>query len=213
MNTGIQDGYNLAWKLALVLRGQASLSLLETYSEERVANAKHLLQTTDRIFDFAASDEWFVQFLRMRVLPYVAPLALSLDSVKRFIFPLVSQIGINYRQSALSETDGFFSTKAGDRMPYFEIEGASVYETLREPKFHLLNFFDGQNQTAINAADLPDFVNFQTLPLYPSVAETFGLHRTFTVLLRPDNYIGLISAENTSEKVKDYLGRILNSEV
>ena len=213
MNTGIQDGYNLAWKLAFVLRGQASLSLLETYSEERVANAKRLLQTTDRIFDFAASDEPITIFLRTRIFPYIANLALSLDSVKRFVFPLISQIGINYRKSSLSETDGFFKTKAGDRMPYFEIEGASLYEKIKEPKFHLLTFFDGQNQTAINAANLPDFVETQTVPLYPHVAEIFGLHRTFTVLLRPDNYIGLISSENTLEKVKDYLGKILNSEV
>ena len=35
-NTGIQDGYNLAWKLALVLHGQADAGLLESFSEERV---------------------------------------------------------------------------------------------------------------------------------------------------------------------------------
>lgn len=35
-NTAIQDAYNLAWKLALVLKGKAGAPLLETYSEERV---------------------------------------------------------------------------------------------------------------------------------------------------------------------------------
>lgn len=35
MNTGIQDAHNLAWKLALVLRGQAGESLLDTYDVER----------------------------------------------------------------------------------------------------------------------------------------------------------------------------------
>jgi len=35
MNTGIQDAHNLAWKLALVLRGQAGESLLDTYDSER----------------------------------------------------------------------------------------------------------------------------------------------------------------------------------
>jgi putative polyketide hydroxylase len=34
-NTGIQDAHNLAWKLAAVLRGQASPALLDTYDEER----------------------------------------------------------------------------------------------------------------------------------------------------------------------------------
>jgi len=53
MNTGIQDGYNLAWKLALVLNGKADTMILETYNQERLENAKHLLQTTDRMFDIA----------------------------------------------------------------------------------------------------------------------------------------------------------------
>ncbi|MCU1679763.1 MAG: putative dichlorophenol monooxygenase/hydroxylase [Amycolatopsis sp.] len=34
-NTSIQDSYNLAWKLAMVVRGEAGPALLETYSEER----------------------------------------------------------------------------------------------------------------------------------------------------------------------------------
>jgi 2,4-dichlorophenol 6-monooxygenase len=34
-NTSIQDSYNLAWKLALVLKGKADGALLETYNAER----------------------------------------------------------------------------------------------------------------------------------------------------------------------------------
>lgn len=33
MNTGIQDAYNLAWKLAYVLRGEADERILYTYNE------------------------------------------------------------------------------------------------------------------------------------------------------------------------------------
>ena len=97
MNTGIQDGYNLAWKMALVLKGDADGKLLDTYNEERLENAKNLLQTTDRMFQFAAGSEWSLAFLRTNVLPPIAKYILSFDSVKRFIFPLLSQIGINYR--------------------------------------------------------------------------------------------------------------------
>ena len=35
MNTGIQDAYNLAWKMALVLRGAADVRLLDSYEAER----------------------------------------------------------------------------------------------------------------------------------------------------------------------------------
>ncbi|MGI8787747.1 MAG: FAD-dependent monooxygenase [Pyrinomonadaceae bacterium] len=209
MNTGIQDGYNLAWKLAMVLRGKADLGLLETYSEERLANAKHLLQTTDRIFDFAASEEWFVVFFRQHIFPYIANFALHFDAVKRFIFPLVSQIGINYRNSPLSATDGNFSIKAGDRMPYFEVDGASIYERLKEPKLHLLIFSDGtgdyQNVITEFENQYAGAITSSVVALYPLIADTFGASESFMVLLRPDNYIGFISANISIEALKYYL--------
>src|SRR3954453_13079129 len=57
-NTSIQDSYNLAWKLAAVLNGQAGPGLLETYSAERgpvgkqiVDRANQSIGETARIFD------------------------------------------------------------------------------------------------------------------------------------------------------------------
>jgi 2-polyprenyl-6-methoxyphenol hydroxylase-like FAD-dependent oxidoreductase len=47
MNTGIQDAYNLAWKLALACRGQAHPDLLDTYQGERLPVAKAVLSETD----------------------------------------------------------------------------------------------------------------------------------------------------------------------
>lgn len=45
-NTSVQDSYNLAWKLAFVIRGHADTSLLETYSAERVPVAKEFVPAT-----------------------------------------------------------------------------------------------------------------------------------------------------------------------
>jgi 2,4-dichlorophenol 6-monooxygenase len=42
-NTSVQDSYNLAWKLAAVLRGEAGPGLLETYSQERAPVAKQIV--------------------------------------------------------------------------------------------------------------------------------------------------------------------------
>lgn len=42
-NTSIQDGFNLAWKLAAVLKGQASHALLDSYSAERAPIAKQIV--------------------------------------------------------------------------------------------------------------------------------------------------------------------------
>src|SRR5438876_259055 len=50
MNTGLQDAYNLGWKLALVVKGQADATLLDSYELERMPVARRLLATTDRLF-------------------------------------------------------------------------------------------------------------------------------------------------------------------
>jgi 2-polyprenyl-6-methoxyphenol hydroxylase-like FAD-dependent oxidoreductase len=46
MNTGIQDAFNLGWKLGLVLAGHADATLLDTYEEERLPVAAHTLDLT-----------------------------------------------------------------------------------------------------------------------------------------------------------------------
>jgi 2-polyprenyl-6-methoxyphenol hydroxylase-like FAD-dependent oxidoreductase len=215
MNTGIQDGYNLAWKMALVLQGERDEKLLETYNEERLENAKHLLQTTDRMFQFAAGTDWFLEFLRTNVLPAVAKYILGFDAVKKFIFPLVSQTGINYRHSSLSQHAGDenFKVKAGDRMPYFLVDGESVYDKLHQPKFHLLAFSDGRSDYQGLKAELEreyaDWVYFNVIRLQPQVAEVFGADQPFSLLLRPDNYIGFISPKTSLEGLRAYLGELV----
>ena len=212
MNTGIQDGYNLAWKLALVLGGRANVKLLETYNEERLANAARLLRTTDRMFEFGADEEWLTAFFRTHIFPYIAGFALSFDTVKKFIFPIVSQIGINYRNSSLSIGDEHFTVKAGDRMPFFLVEGTSIYKKLKEPKFHLLMFFDGTGnlpavfESFIN--EYREFVDFHEMPLYPQITQIFGTDKSFVVILRPDNYIGFISSNISAAAIGDYFTKI-----
>ncbi|MBA2494069.1 MAG: FAD-dependent monooxygenase [Acidobacteria bacterium] len=212
MNTGIQDGYNLAWKIWLILQAKASEKILETYNEERLENAENLLKTTDRFFNLVASPDIFLAYFRTHIFPSIAGFAFSIDAVKKFVFPRVSQIGINYRHSSLSETDGSFSVRAGDRMPYFEVEGISIYNELHEPKFHLLTFFDGSG----NPPDYPekftneyaDFVDLHDLPLYLHIANIFGANKSFMILLRPDNYIGFISSEISFAKVENYFAKV-----
>ena len=53
MNTGLQDGYNLAWKLALVVAGRGEPRLVDSYEDERLPVARRLLNTTDQ--DFGSS--------------------------------------------------------------------------------------------------------------------------------------------------------------
>lgn len=213
MNTGIQDGYNLAWKLALVLRGDANARILDSYNEERVEIAKRLLETTDRMFDLLVNPAWLLSFTRRYVFPYVASFLVGLESVNQFIFPLISQIGITYRDRSLSfDTGEEFQIKAGDRMPYFLVDGTSVYDSLHAPRFHLLTFMN-RGTNGVEAAEharerieheFPNLVDYHVFPLNERVTEIFGTDKPFSVLLRPDNYIGFVSAEAPLAQLRAY---------
>ena len=215
MNTGIQDAYNLAWKLALVLKGSAAERLLDSYNEERLPNARRLLQTTDRMFNLAAGTDWLVNLIRTTIFPPMAKFILSIDAIKKRFFPLISQIGITYRDSSLSEHDGDreFEVKAGDRMPYFLIDGQSVYDNLRAPKFHLLVFATDRNQdtgdfritTDAIESDHANLLDQYSIPFTPQIRELFGIDKPFQLLLRPDNYVAYISPEPSSGKLATYL--------
>src|SRR5262249_563103 len=99
MNTGIGDAVNLAWKLAAVLNGGARADLLDTYESERIAFARRLVATTDRIFTLVTKQGMIAQFVRTRLAPLFAPLLFRFGRIRRFVFHTVSQIGINYRHS------------------------------------------------------------------------------------------------------------------
>ena len=219
MNTGIQDAYNLAWKMALVLKDLADEQILDTYNEERLPNAKRLLETTDRMFNLAAGTDWLVSLIRTTVFPPMAKYILSFEAIRKRFFLLISQIGINYRDGSLSAHDGdeAFAVKAGDRMPYFRVDGKSIYDNLREPRFHLLTFSDGQTDDPGNSqrgateieSEYAHLVDHCDVPLYPHVAEIFGMTKAFNMLLRPDNYIAFISRETSLSQVGVYLKQFI----
>jgi 2-polyprenyl-6-methoxyphenol hydroxylase-like FAD-dependent oxidoreductase len=217
MNTGIQDGYNLAWKIWLVLQKKGRENILETYNEERLRNAKTLLKTTDLIFNLGASPDTFLSYFRTHIFPYIAGFALTLDTVKRFIFPRISQIGINYRTSSLSENNGDFSVKAGDRMPYFTVEGERVYERLDQPKFHLVVFLeergDFQEMKTGLGYQYAESIDLDVIPLNPQIAKVFGTNSSFHVLLRPDNYIGFISTGTSLGNLRVYLNKLFRPTI
>ncbi len=212
MNTGIQDAYNLAWKIAFVLKGYAGGALFDSYNEERIANARRLLKTTDQLFEFASGDEWYYRLFRDHILPPLAKMVLHFDAAKEFIFPTLSQIGVSYDKQSLSRhgSDMNFKIKAGNRFPYFLVDGRSCFDHLREPKFKLVTFLDGTENTGdINSIELPEWIDRRTFPLYPHVTDIFGSKHTFSVLLRPDNHIGFIIAGDPKDELQKYLAENL----
>ncbi|KAI9129114.1 FAD-dependent monooxygenase [Acaryochloris sp. CCMEE 5410] len=209
MNTGIQDAYNLAWKLAFVLKGYSDESLLETYNQERLENAKNLVETTDQFFEFEAGSNWLVSLIRTTVLPPLAKHIFNIDVVQRGLFSLISQTGISYPDSALSHAvdDLNSKVKAGDRMPYFLLKGQSIYDDLHKPMFHLLTFSNEHEDQSISKEIKQAYgllIDHHALPLSTPVAKAFGIDQPFSVLLRPDNYIGFITQDDPLSELTSY---------
>ena len=100
MNTGLQDAYNLAWKLALVVKGEAHASLLDSYEAERRPVAQRLLRTTDRAFMLVVSETRLAAAFRTDIVWRIASLAMRRGRIRRAIFRAISQIGTLFKSSA-----------------------------------------------------------------------------------------------------------------
>ena len=122
---------------------------------------------------------------------------------------MISQIGINYRNAALSEhtDDESGDIKAGDRMPYFIVDGQSIFEKLKEPKFHLLVFSNGERREVCEAfvRQYGHLADCHIVPISERVSELFERKGEFSVFLRPDNHIAFVSSEVPPRLVAEYL--------
>jgi len=216
MNTGLQDAYNLAWKLALVIDGRADAALLDSYEQERIPIARRLLETTDRAFRLVISDSPWAGLLRTQVLARAAALAMSEPRVQAFAFRTVSQIGIEYRAGPLSHTQDASDAgapRAGDRFPWLHLamqsDGAveDLFQTLDDLHFHLLAF--GQELPADAAAALSDAVRVHAVPATPGNDKALAqahIALPSYYLLRPDGYIGLCGARMDAAAIAAYAG-------
>jgi 2-polyprenyl-6-methoxyphenol hydroxylase-like FAD-dependent oxidoreductase len=100
MNTGIQDAYNLGWKLALVAAGRAPEALLDTYQRERRPIAEALLSSTgglQKLYSLRSPAAQAARDTAMRTL-------LDLGPLRRAFFRRAGQLDLNYHNSALSRT-------------------------------------------------------------------------------------------------------------
>jgi 2-polyprenyl-6-methoxyphenol hydroxylase-like FAD-dependent oxidoreductase len=115
MNTGMGDAENLAWKLALVVRGRAAEPLLDTYQAERRPLAEDVLRNTTRNTRVLVGDGFVTRFLRDRVL---TPLT-NLPAVQRWATRSASQLWMTYRRGPLSRGSRFARRpRPGDRVSH-----------------------------------------------------------------------------------------------
>src|SRR5262249_20966029 len=152
MNTGIQDAYNLAWKLALVVRGLAPQSLLDTYERERRAVAEDVIKVTRKTTEHLELFRELPPAERERLYTH----AFVPEAERRRSAQQREGLDLDYRKSPICcehhphaasprFADGPHSgAQARDAGP-LEVSGRTLtlFDLLRGPRHRLLLFADG----------------------------------------------------------------------
>jgi 2-polyprenyl-6-methoxyphenol hydroxylase-like FAD-dependent oxidoreductase len=102
MNTGLQDVWNLVWKLDLALRGHGNEELLDSYSSERRAVIKRVIEVTHLMTKAMGTSSKFAQGVRDLVIPVVSRLA----PFQEGFVQTLSELGVAYHGSPIIEGAG-----------------------------------------------------------------------------------------------------------
>jgi 2-polyprenyl-6-methoxyphenol hydroxylase-like FAD-dependent oxidoreductase len=199
MNTGIQDAYNLGWKLASVAKG-ASPALLDSYEAERRPVAAGVL---------VLSNARLEQVLKEKGMP-----------TRRDASTL--QLDVNYRGSALArdDRDDTFQLRAGDRAPdatrLMTVGGERrLFDLTRGGRFTLLDFGGSLRVRESSAFELRTLRVVAQPTCHGEIADTaghlasaYGATDRSLVLIRPDGYVALISDAGDVSAVSGYLAAL-----
>ncbi|GAA0713938.1 FAD-dependent monooxygenase [Dactylosporangium roseum] len=216
MNTGIQDAYNLGWKLALVLTGGAGPRLLDSYEQERLPIAAWALGTS--------SDR-----LRAMTEEIANGSAGNLANVGTAD---TRQLGLGYRWSTLSLDRGQpgIGLSAGDRAPDAPCQNLAtgaptrLFDLFRGTRFTLLGFGDrcAAALNTVNAAGLdrihtalitdgratPHAVTVTLLDEKRHAFSGYGISHDSLILVRPDGYIAATTGWADARTILDYLNQL-----
>ncbi len=159
MNTGIQDAYNLAWKLALVQQGASPDSLLDSYSLERRSVVAGVIQGSDLATRVVTLRDPVAKSVRNHLLGLLG----EFDFVARRLSRTLSELGVEYHHSPIVHEDRAGPLRSGladaldfrggphpgDRVPDVLLEPPHdtegprrLFEVLRGTK-HVLLLFEG----------------------------------------------------------------------
>lgn len=210
MNTGIQDAFNLAWKLSYVLQGKSPESLLDTYEVERRPVGAATIQEVERRRKLFALRNPLLRTLRDTLLHLLTKSERSV----RLASYANSQLGIAYKAGSwlTAETGSLRGPKAGERAPDGMLSTARLHTSFAPTRFTLL-IFSGSSAATQPLKGLPHEV--YTVPV-DSATDPEGVVRTsYTmsqggfVLVRPDGYIGFRGGPGSEGALQAYLERVL----
>jgi 2-polyprenyl-6-methoxyphenol hydroxylase-like FAD-dependent oxidoreductase len=233
MNTGIQDAFNLAWKLALVYDGVANESLLDTYETERRPVAEAITRSGDVFEESQMMTDRAEREKRNQAIRAL----LSDPEELRLHVMAETELVIDYMGSPIIAGDASDYLSAGFRLPdtisveWHEAPGRHLHQ-LAHRAGHTLLLLAGAEangaellslHSAIrdSAVDSPIFEASVTLATHtglsgeighwsPRDAAQLGIHGITLLVIRPDGYIGLRSDRNHLAAIEGYRKLIQN---
>lgn len=193
MNTGMQDAVNLAWKLALVLRGLAtSPRLLDSYDPERRAVGAEVIALSGRLTRLATLKNPIARQIRNAVMPFVIGLA----PVRGAIEGALTETTVHYPGSPLNGVSWEAGRRAGERVP--PVAGETPYGAGDTPRFTL--------RVGASAGTRPPALRLPGDLVDPGVRPdpvASGIE-----LIRPDGYLAMAVADGEWDQVNSYLRRL-----
>lgn len=231
MNTGVQDAFNLAWKLALVVAGTAPESLLESYSQEREPVARGVLALTDNMMSIATLRQPVSQKIRNRLIPILA----GFDIIQQRLINRLAETSITYRGSPIVGQHGRWYASGplpGDRALDASLKGGRrIFDLLRGPGFTLLLFtaespgkevmrdftniarymrdgYTGEVRTWLIARSELEWGGEVALDLEGTAHQRYVAGLPCLYLIRPDGYIGFRSLSSYAMPLLEYLNQI-----
>mgnify|MGYP003667051345 FL=1 len=195
MNTGIQDAVNLAWKLALVTRGEAHPRLLDSYHEERHPIGARVVENSSRMIHLAMLRSPVLQRIRTLLLRHL----LRTGWVAPRLRPFLSETDIHYRRTSLAQgTKGVAGLQPGDRLPNLPEAGKPIYEKLRHPGATLLIAGPKKEDwsSRLGGSELARAIVPMEIQPQGLLARTLGIQSGQAVLVRPDTYIGTFARKS-----------------
>ncbi|EKD73763.1 MAG: hypothetical protein ACD_45C00194G0002 [uncultured bacterium] len=232
MNTGLQDAFNIAWKLALVVQGQALPSLLNTYEIERYPIAKEAVEKNDYFTKFALFDDKFLKKLKK----VSEELHHDEAHLSKKFGEWLTQLDICYQHSPIIDYNtqvSIHSPQPGERAPdvvlsetrrlyhYFYhtkhtlllltgIDSAAhAWLKIKALKEHIDQTYRDLVQTYCISKDemtgQPDFI----LDNHADIHIRYDIKTPTVYLIRPDGYIAYCSTEFNFSSITNVLNKYL----